>query len=85
MFEEENDLENLDINNEYTPSPETRRHIEKLVSEEKAQKSRDWAYYENLRNTDPAKYWLPKTQVQMHRDAEALGKAFEPSEREANG
>ena len=69
----------------YDPSPKTRKQMERLLSEEKAQQGRNWAYYENLRKTDPAKYWHPRTQVQMHRDSDALGKAFEPSEEDDNG
>jgi hypothetical protein len=61
------------------------QQIEHLLSEEKAQRARNWEYYETLRKTDPAKYWHPRTQVQMHRDSDALGKAFEPSEEDANG
>lgn len=37
---------------------------------------RDWNYYENLKTTNLKQYWDPKTQLQMHRDAEALGDAF---------
>lgn len=37
---------------------------------------RDYMFYENLRKADPAKYWEPKTQVQMVKDAEELGASF---------
>lgn len=37
---------------------------------------RDEAYYENLRQTKPDLYWSPKTQNQMHMDADKLGDAF---------
>lgn len=38
---------------------------------------RTWAYYQNLKKTNSTLYWDPKTTVQMHKDAEALGTAFE--------
>lgn len=38
---------------------------------------RDWNFYENMRKTNPSDYKDPKTQLQMHRDAEALGDAFD--------
>ena len=71
--------------NPYTPTPKTRKQIEKILSDEKAQKGRTWEYYENLRRTEPAKYWMPKTQVQLHRDADALGKTFEPFDEAYDG
>lgn len=37
---------------------------------------RDWAYYENMRKSDPVKYNNPKTQLQIIDDAVALGTAF---------
>lgn len=37
---------------------------------------RDWTFYQNMKSTNPKEYWAPKTQLQMHRDAEALGDAF---------
>lgn len=38
---------------------------------------RTWAYYQNLKKTNPTSYWDPKTTVQMHKDAADLGEAFE--------
>lgn len=38
---------------------------------------RTWAYYQNLRKTDPTLYYNPKTNDQMIKDAKALGKEFE--------
>lgn len=38
---------------------------------------RTWNYYQDLKKKDSAKYWDPKTQLQMHRDAETLGSSFE--------
>lgn len=39
-------------------------------------KKRDWAYYEEMRKTDPSKYYNPKTQLQIIDDARDLGDAF---------
>lgn len=35
-----------------------------------------WAYYENLRKTDPKKYWSPAVQNRMHQDAKEKGADF---------
>lgn len=37
---------------------------------------RDWNFYQNMKAKNPKEYWAPKTQLQMHRDADALGDAF---------
>src|SRR5579872_326944 len=37
---------------------------------------RDWNWYQDMKAKNPKQYWDPKTQLQMHRDAEALGAAF---------
>lgn len=37
---------------------------------------RDWNWYQDLKAKNPNEYWNPKTQLQMHRDAEKLGDAF---------
>lgn len=37
---------------------------------------RTWSYYQQLKKADPKIYYDPKTQVQMHKDAIALGDAF---------
>lgn len=36
---------------------------------------RNSAYYDNLKKTDPKRYWLAETQAQMHKDALQLGAA----------
>ena len=41
------------------------------------QKKRTWAYYQELKKTDPKSYYDPKTNVQMERDYVALGSEFE--------
>jgi predicted house-cleaning noncanonical NTP pyrophosphatase (MazG superfamily) len=38
---------------------------------------RNWIYYENLRKEKPDLYFDPKTQIQLHKDAIALGDDFE--------
>ena len=38
---------------------------------------RTWSYYQDMKAKNPKQYWDPKTQVQMHKDAEALGAGFE--------
>lgn len=38
---------------------------------------RTWSWYQNLKNTNPKEYYSSKTNVQMHKDALALGEAFE--------
>jgi hypothetical protein len=62
------------------PSP-TQQHllkkkIQKVIEEHEAQSKRTWRWYQDLKAKDSNKYWHPKTQVQMHKDAEALGDAF---------
>jgi len=37
---------------------------------------RDWNYYQDMKAKNPKQYWDPKTQLQMHRDADALGARF---------
>jgi len=39
-------------------------------------KERTWAYYQELKKTNPKVYYDPKTQVQMHHDAVALEEKF---------
>jgi hypothetical protein len=82
MFEEDNnELIHTDTTtDEYRPSPAVQKQILKLMSDEKAQRARTWSYYENIRQTDPTKYWSPKMQGQMHKDATALGEAFDDGE-----
>ena len=38
---------------------------------------RDWQWYQDLKVKDPKKYYSPTTNVQMHKDALALGERFE--------
>lgn len=38
---------------------------------------RTWNYYQELKAKNPNDYWSPKTQLQMHKDSEQLGAAFE--------
>lgn len=42
----------------------------------KSQK-RTWTWYQDLKTKNPNEYWSPKTQLQMHKDAETLGSTFE--------
>lgn len=37
---------------------------------------RNYKYYNNMRKTDPKKYFAPKTRMEMHNDAMRLGDAF---------
>lgn len=46
---------------------------------------RTWTYYQNLKATDPKKYFDPKTTVQMHQDYAALGDSFEDGDFNAFG
>lgn len=34
------------------------------------------SFYENIKRTDPVKYWSPEVQNKMHKDAIALGESF---------
>lgn len=38
---------------------------------------RNWTYYEKMRKDQPDVYWDPKTQVQMHKDAQELKGDFD--------
>lgn len=37
---------------------------------------KDWSYYEDLRKKDPAAYWDPKIQVEMHKYAQENPESF---------
>jgi hypothetical protein len=37
---------------------------------------RSWSYYQRMKQEDPKRYYDPKTNIQMHNDAIALGDAF---------
>jgi hypothetical protein len=41
-----------------------------------ASTERTWSWYQNLKRTDPKRYFDPKTNVEMHNDAQRLGDAF---------
>lgn len=41
------------------------------------QEVRTWDWYQKLKATDPKKYYSPETNIQMHKDALALGARFE--------
>jgi hypothetical protein len=64
----------IDLDNPY--SPKIQRVIDKLVSDEKEQNQRTWAYYQELKKTNPKLYLDPKIAAQMDKDAIALGDAF---------
>lgn len=38
---------------------------------------RTWSWYQNLKKSDPTTYWSAPTQLQMHKDSDQLGAAFE--------
>lgn len=40
-------------------------------------KQRTWSYYQEIKKSDPKLYWDPKTQIQMQKDAIALGESFQ--------
>lgn len=42
---------------------------------------RDWNYYQGIRTKEPKVYYDPKTQVQMHKDAQEQGERFFPEYR----
>jgi hypothetical protein len=46
------------------------------TSFEPTTKGRDMKHYENIRKTDPTKYWSPQVQNQLHKDALAMGEKF---------
>jgi hypothetical protein len=37
---------------------------------------KNWAYFEKIRVANPAEYWSPKVQLELHRQAIKLGDAF---------
>ena len=74
--------------NDNQPSPagsksDIRQKLEKLIADEEAQKKRTWTYYQEIRHKDPHKYLMPKIQVQMMKDAAALGEAFKDGDYNA--
>lgn len=47
------------------------------------QQDRTWAWYQNLKKSDPKTYHDPKTSVQMHNDAIRLGERFKDGDYSA--
>jgi hypothetical protein len=45
-------------------------------TQQPAEETRTWSYYENLRKTNKTVYADPKTQAQMFRDRMELGESF---------
>lgn len=60
--------------NEYMPPPRSGQRTDNFSPQAP---KRTWSYYQNMRKTDPAKYYSPETSVQKLRDAEDLGSAFQ--------
>ncbi len=59
--------------NDYSPPPRSNQRPDRFAP--KVQK-RDWNYYQELKKGDPRMYLDPKTAIQMHNDAIALGDEF---------
>lgn len=55
------------------PPTSTQRVDSSMAGREK----RSWSYYQRMRRDKPTLYYDPKTQVQMHKDREVLGRDFE--------
>jgi hypothetical protein len=53
------------------------RSSQTTTSYKPSSEKRTWAWYQNLKQTDPKKYHSRETNVQMHKDALQLGSAFE--------
>jgi hypothetical protein len=58
------------------PNSSLQTKINKLSEEAAAQKTRTWSHYQKILKENPDKYWKPKTQAQMFKDASALGDSF---------
>ena len=54
--------------------PHSTRRIDSSTS---GREKRSWSYYQQMRRDKPTLYYDPKTQVQMHKDREVLGRDFE--------
>jgi hypothetical protein len=65
-----------DLDTDATYSPKIQKQLDKLLADEEAQNKRTWAYYQELKKTNPKLYLDPKISVQMDKDAIALGDAF---------
>ncbi|KYK47668.1 hypothetical protein A1D31_30090 [Bradyrhizobium liaoningense] len=61
-------------------SPQTQKKIRNLIEQETVDKTRTWAWYQNLRKTDPLKY--NKERRNMQRDAMLLGDIFKDGDWE---
>jgi hypothetical protein len=62
------------VNRDYYTPP--RSQVRPAIAKP-AQEQRTWSWYQNLKETKPKEYYSAKTNVQMHKDALALGEAFE--------
>lgn len=49
------------------------------------EQKKTWSFYQKMKATDPKTYYNPKTQVQMHKDAIALGEEFKDGDYRAYG
>ena len=61
---------------DYSRSERLERKIERLRKEDEALRGRDWNYYQQLKKKDINAYLSPKVQVQLMKDAVALGDDF---------
>lgn len=57
-----------------TPAP--RSDVNPLIINSGAPKANSYAFYEQIRKSDPKLYWNPKTQSAMHKAAQDLGEDF---------
>lgn len=53
------------------------RNVQRTDSFAPSVPKRTWSYYQNLRKSQPSVYHSQQTQIQMDRDHQELGKAFE--------
>ncbi len=61
-------------------SPKVQQQIQKLIADDAAQQSRNYAYYEKIAKENPKLYRDPQTHRQMAEDIRALGDRFLPEE-----
>lgn len=73
-------LATMGINAEVKPqsnaTPAPRSDVNPLNINSGAPKANSYAYYEQIRKSDPKLYWNPKTQSAMHKAAQAMGEDF---------
>jgi hypothetical protein len=74
-------LATMGINAEVKPSssstPAPRSDVNpNMINIRLGQSPNTYAYYEQIRKSDPKLYWNPKTQKAMHDAAQALGSDF---------